>query len=59
MAKLLNTIQFILKPVDSTISYSGQNKGISVKTNTSGSDIIKSIFWLTAAVLVSILISSL
>ncbi len=59
MTKILNAIYFILKPVDSTVSYSGKNQGISVKTNTSGSDIIKSIFWLTAAVLVSIFISSL
>ncbi len=59
MRKILNAIYYILKPADTTISNLESNQGISFEPNASGLDIIKSLFWITAAILVSILISSL
>jgi hypothetical protein len=59
MIKILNTIFFILKPVDTTVLSTESIDQELMHSNTTSLDIIKSLFWITTAIFLAILISSL
>ena len=59
MIKILNMIFEFLKPVDTSGSGAASIDQGLMTTTASSLDVIKSLFWITVAILASLLISSL
>lgn len=59
MKKIINTIFYILKPADTSVASTETINQELIHSNATSLDIFKSLFWVTAAIFASILISSL
>lgn len=59
MIKIINSLLFILKPVDTTVASTDSNYQELTNSTPSSLDIIKSLFWMTTAIFLAMLISSL